>query len=106
MYYYYRAYGISREDASPGSTANDIPKENVSNDSSKKQLPASPQTAKIAGRTTESQTDKASENECSFTLKGNFEAQPLSKKLNGLACMLDDRLQYQVEIRVREVPSH
>ena len=106
LYYYFRAYGISRGDASPSGTANDIPKESTSNDSSKKQLPASSESANRTGSTTKPPTDKLSENECCFALKGNFEAQSLGKKLNGLACMLDDRLQYQVEIHVREIPGH
>lgn len=43
------------------------------------------------------------ENECYFTLTGNYEAQSLARKLTGLAYMLDDQLRYQVEIRVKEI---
>lgn len=47
----------------------------------------------------------ALESECSFTLSGEFEALSLGRKLNGLAFMLDDRLRYQVEIHVKEIPG-
>lgn len=42
-------------------------------------------------------------NECRFILTGDYEAEALSKKLNGLAFMLNDKLKYQVEISVKEI---
>lgn len=51
----------------------------------------------------QSAKEEKHQKKCSFTLMGDFEAQSLGKKLNGLAFMLDDKLKYQVEIHVKEL---
>lgn len=100
LYYYYRAYGISREKSSPEVASDDGLKEKPSSDSSDEALP---ETVNETNSKPDSRIEEVSENECIFRLAGSFEAQSLGKKLSGLAFMLDDKLKYQVEIHVKEL---
>ncbi|MBR3690896.1 MAG: hypothetical protein IKL97_07355 [Eggerthellaceae bacterium] len=100
LYYYYRAYGISRDNSSSGAVADDGVKEKASGDSSKE---AALEAISATDSESDSPTGEASKNECLFKLAGIFEAEALGKKLNGLAFMLDDKLKYQVEIHVKEL---
>lgn len=100
LYYYYRAYGIRRENSSSDTVADDDLKERPSCDSSNE---VSPETANVTDSKLDSQVEAFPKNECCFMLVGSFEAQSLGKKLNGLAFMLDEKQKYQVEIHVREL---
>lgn len=94
LYYYYRAYGVSR------SRKASARKESESNPQ-----PSVQEGLSGAGTESESVREIGPESECSFMALGEFEADSLCRKLQGLSCMLNDGLRYQVEIRVREIPS-
>lgn len=91
VHYYYRAYGATQRKRS---------KENGSHASQQ-----SCQTEPTSSKTlSESSSAAQSESECSFMAVGEFDAESLCKKLQGLSYMLNDNLRYQVEIHVKEIP--
>jgi len=91
IYNYYKAYGVTR-----GKTSADEGRQ-----ASQQAVPAKP-TSSI---TTRGNSNHARpEGECSFMAVGEFGANSLCKKLQGLSYMLNDSLRYQVEIHVKEIP--
>lgn len=99
IYYLYRAYGVTRGKTAPEQeNANlEIGHSDFRNDK------ADEKDGKMSDSKPASEDRTFPKNECSFMLIGDFEAQSLGKKLNGLAFMLDDKLKYQVEIHVKEI---
>ena len=100
LYYYYRAYGVTR-----GKPSKD--KEPHGSAQFAEEAAADKTTANDDNGNGGSGSDSAhAESECSFTAVGEFGAESLCRKLQGLSFMLNDELRYLVEIRVREIPSH
>lgn len=50
-------------------------------------------------------SDNARDRQCSFAMAGDYDGRTLGLKLHGLAKMMADHLDYEVEIRVRELPG-
>ena len=113
IYYYYRAYGIKRDsiapdleekasDGKPDSTFK--PALRQTPQQSSQQVKTSPESDMITGPIGSS-LNKDKENECCFTLLGTFAAESLSKKLSGLAFMLDDIKKYDIRLELRELEN-
>lgn len=53
----------------------------------------------------EKEADTVPSQKCSFMLMGDFEAESLSKKLSGLAIMLDDKRKYEIRLELKELQN-
>ena len=89
IYYYYKAYGVARSRSSA--------------ESGQKAILTVGSSAFGEKPACEGDSGARTESECSFMAVGEFEADSLCRKLQGLSCMLNDNLRYQVEIRVKEI---
>ena len=98
VHYYYRAYGVSkrtlaRKEDEQASRQPILPKTTTS------------AIASQAASGNDGGNGARPEGECNFMAVGEFGADSLCRKLQGLSYMLNDSLRYQVEIRVKEVPG-
>ena len=94
LYYYFRAYGVAKaRKTAAQKNADPNPK------------PSSQENLSDAGTASKVVHEEIPGSECSFMAVGEFEADSLCRKLQGLSCMLNDDLRYQVEIRVKEIPE-
>ena len=98
VHYYYRAYGVTKRTSAKKEdqpvTHQPVPPKTTAS-------AVASQTASGNGGAFASRP----EGECNFMAVGEFGADSLCKKLQGLSYMLNDSLRYQVEIRVKEIPG-